>query len=232
MGALVVHFECFPDERFYYVLRTFFELKNEEKSDKKSTCTVNKNKENVEIEEQSDNIQVAQSDSSSTVNLFTSLIKSNSCQTPNLSSSQKFQIDCMLNRLLQTSPELKQIRETGNKSDLLKIYEEWIKSNCLSGAFCVCLWAENYDSAVEVLEKYDKDVVLTDDHVKELERIVDYFEGPCFIKFRIDLMENRNRGLLKCLYRLLAVLPQKSKQFLALKTRLAISVQFKMQMLE
>ena len=40
-------------------------------------------------------------------------------------------------------------------------------------------------------------------------------------------MENNGKKLIKCLYRLLAVLPQKSKQFLALKSRLVVSAQYR-----
>lgn len=222
--ALVGHYESFPDERFYYVLRTFFELKNGENSKNAEFTAQNIiNSENDDNEDQN----FHDSAQNSTVHLFTSFIKATSFGPSNFSDSQKFQINCMLNRLLQTSPELKQIRETENKIDLLNIHKAWMDSKCLSGAFCVCLWAGEFDKCTEILAMYHESVNLTDDHVKELERIVDYIEGPCFVRFRIDLMENNGKKLIKCLYRLLAVLPQKSKQFLALKSRLVVSAQYR-----
>jgi hypothetical protein len=224
--ALIGHYERFPDERFYYVLRTFFELKNEEDAGNCKKDETDKTGENDKYVEDWGQNSAQNSTKNSTVHLFTSFIKATSADTSNFNDSQKFQINCMLNRLLQTSPELKQIRETKNKIDLLNIHRAWLESNCLSGSFCVCLWAGEFDKCIEILAMYHESVILTDDHVKELERIVDYFEGPCFVKFRIDLMENRKKKLVKCLYRLLAVLPQKSKQFLALKSRLMVSAQY------
>ena len=152
--------------------------------------------------------------------LFTALIECNS------EHFKRFEIDCMLNRLLQTCPELAKLRTAMSAEDFEKIYACWSISNCVSGMVCLSIWNNRYKLAMQALQRYEEQIELDGLQVKELERIVDYLEGPCFVKFRIQLMENSNEQLSRCLYRLAAILPQHSKHFAALKNRLLLGVQF------
>ena len=154
-------------------------------------------------------------------NLFLALVSKN--------RTNSFQLASLLNRLLQTCPELSSMRDSFHVEESIveKIAENFKRSKCVSGLTCLYFWSGDYQKAAEVLDFYVTEV-LSEQQVAELERIVDYLESPTFVKFRIFLMTGResNKNFKICLFKLAAILPQSSVHFNTLKTRLLLSSKF------
>jgi len=137
------------------------------------------------------------------------------------STSRVFIINSLLNRILQTSPELKSLRENMSDKNYKTLKSTWQKSKNYPSIFCLSLWQKDYQSAIDSLEIYISDLEIDDQHLYELEILVDYLESNGWCGFRVKLMRN-DVGVLGAFKTLLAILPQESKRFVALKNRLIL----------
>ncbi|XP_059655342.1 protein VAC14 homolog isoform X2 [Cornus florida] len=131
-----------------------------------------------------------------------------------------------LNLILLTSSELSELRGLLKQSlvnaageDLfLSLYASWCHSPM--AIISLCLLAQTYQHASSVIQS----LVEEDINVKflvQLDKLVHLLETPIFAYLRLQLLEpGRYIWLLKALYGLQMLLPQQSKAFKILRTRL------------
>ncbi|XP_057478120.1 protein VAC14 homolog isoform X2 [Actinidia eriantha] len=131
-----------------------------------------------------------------------------------------------LNLILLTSSELAGLRHLLKQSlvnpagrDLfLSLYSSWCHSPM--AIISLCLIAQAYQHASSIIQS----LVEEDINVKflvQLDKLIRLLETPIFAYLRLQLLEpGRYMWLLKALYGLLMLLPQQSKAFKKLRTRL------------
>uniref|UniRef100_A0A5B6YJI3 Vacuolar protein 14 C-terminal Fig4-binding domain-containing protein n=1 Tax=Davidia involucrata TaxID=16924 RepID=A0A5B6YJI3_DAVIN len=131
-----------------------------------------------------------------------------------------------LNLILLTSSELSELREllkqslvnAAGKDLFVSLYASWCHSPM--AIISLCLLAQTYQHASSVIQS----LVEEDINVKflvQLDKLIHLLETPIFAYLRLQLLEpGRYIWLLKALYGLLMLLPQQSKAFKILRTRL------------
>lgn len=128
-----------------------------------------------------------------------------------------------LNVILLTSTELVTLREElkTNHSIFDQVFQAWCHNPI--AAMCICLLSGAYQlagSLVNVLGSVEVTVEL----LVDADRLVKLLESPVFLHVRMDLLKSGGQfqpDLLKALFGLLMVLPQKSDAFATLNSRLA-----------
>ncbi|XP_058182359.1 protein VAC14 homolog isoform X2 [Rhododendron vialii] len=131
-----------------------------------------------------------------------------------------------LNLILLTSSELSELRgllkhslvNPAGKDLFLSLYSSWCHSPM--AIISLCLLAQAWQHASSIIQS----MVEEDINVKflvQLDKLIHLLETPIFAYLRLQLLEpGRYMWLLKALYGLLMLLPQQSKAFRVLKTRL------------
>ncbi|KAI7978919.1 hypothetical protein LOK49_Contig630G00001 [Camellia lanceoleosa] len=131
-----------------------------------------------------------------------------------------------LNLILLTSSELSELRDLlkqslvnpAGKNLFVSLYSSWCHSPM--AIISLCLLAQAYPHASSIIQS----LVEEDINVKflvQLDKLIHLLETPIFAYLRLQLLEpGRYIWLLKALYGLLMLLPQQSKAFKILKTRL------------
>lgn len=129
-----------------------------------------------------------------------------------------------LNNILLTSPDLQDFRSqltqlhTAEGARLFSTLFNCCVWNSVA-VLALCLLAGAYEPASAVLETLARNDISVSTLV-QIDRLIQYLEGPNFAVLRLDLLEpHRYPFLYKTLYGLLMVLPQ-SPSFLTLQTRL------------
>ncbi|KAL7240174.1 hypothetical protein ACSBR2_005946 [Camellia fascicularis] len=131
-----------------------------------------------------------------------------------------------LNLILLTSSELSELRDLlkqslvnpAGKNLFVSLYSSWCHSPM--AIISLCLLAQAYPHASSIIQS----LVEEDINVKflvQLDKLIHLLETPIFAYLRLQLLEpGRYIWLLKALYGLLMLLPQQSKAFKILRTRL------------
>ncbi|KAL7181220.1 hypothetical protein ACSBR1_040153 [Camellia fascicularis] len=131
-----------------------------------------------------------------------------------------------LNLILLTSSELSELRDLlkqslvndAGKDLFLSLYSSWCHSPM--AIISLCLLTQAYQHASSIIQS----LVEEDFNVEflvQLDKLIHLLETPIFAYLRLQLLEpGRYIWLLKSLYGLLMLLPQQSKAFKILKTRL------------
>ncbi|KAL3830688.1 hypothetical protein ACJIZ3_019490 [Penstemon smallii] len=131
-----------------------------------------------------------------------------------------------LNLILLTSSELANLRDLLKKSLMndagknlfLSLYASWCHS--ATAIVSLCLLAQTYQHATSVIQSLvEEDINLK--FLVQLDKLIHLLETPTFAYLRLQLLEpGRYIWLLKALYGLLMLLPQQSRAFKILRTRL------------
>ncbi|KAK4484088.1 hypothetical protein RD792_011308, partial [Penstemon davidsonii] len=131
-----------------------------------------------------------------------------------------------LNLILLTSSELANLRDLLKKSLMndagknlfLSLYASWCHS--ATAIISLCLLAQTYQHATSVIQSLvEEDINLK--FLVQLDKLIHLLETPTFAYLRLQLLEpGRYIWLLKALYGLLMLLPQQSRAFKILRTRL------------
>ncbi|XP_077230419.1 protein VAC14 homolog isoform X2 [Tasmannia lanceolata] len=132
----------------------------------------------------------------------------------------------VLNLILLTSSELAELRLLIKKSLLnatgenlfVSLYASWCHSPIAT--ISLCLLAQEYQHVSYVIQSLEEE----DMNVKffvQLDKLIHLLETPIFAYLRLQLLEpGKYTWLLKSLYGLLMLLPQRSEAFMILQTRL------------
>ncbi|KAI8538717.1 hypothetical protein RHMOL_Rhmol09G0125800 [Rhododendron molle] len=137
-----------------------------------------------------------------------------------------------LNLILLTSSELSELRgllkhslvNPAGKDLFLSLYSSWCHSPMAIISLCLLAQAWLHHLAYQHASSIIQSMVEEDINVKflvQLDKLIHLLETPIFAYLRLQLLEpGRYMWLLKALYGLLMLLPQQSKAFRVLKTRL------------
>ncbi|XAR63679.1 hypothetical protein NMG60_11023704 [Bertholletia excelsa] len=131
-----------------------------------------------------------------------------------------------LNLILLTSSELSGLRDLlkqslvnpAGKDLFLSLYSSWCHSPM--AIISLCLIAQAYSHASSIIQSLVEEDINTR-FLVQLDKLIHLLETPIFAYLRLQLLEpGRYMWLLKALYGLLMLLPQQSKAFKILRTRL------------
>ncbi|KAK1413718.1 hypothetical protein QVD17_35496 [Tagetes erecta] len=131
-----------------------------------------------------------------------------------------------LNLILLTSSELAGLRDllklslsnAAGKDFFLSLYASWSHSSM--AIISLCLLAQAYEHTSSVIQSLNEEDINVR-FLVQLDKLIHLLETPTFAYLRLQLLEpGRYIWLLKSLYGLLMLLPQKSSAFKILRTRL------------
>ncbi|KAI9003892.1 vacuolar protein 14 C-terminal Fig4p binding-domain-containing protein [Hyaloraphidium curvatum] len=131
-----------------------------------------------------------------------------------------------LNVILMTAPEVSDLRKklrnlVSGAPDAAALFSSLYRSWCHNAvsAFSLCLLAQAYDHAANVLQII-ADLEVTVSLLIQVDKLVQLLESPVFTYLRLQLLEpERHPHLYKCLYGIMMLLPQ-SSAFVTLRNRL------------